>query len=79
LSVGSTAGNRHDTLVTVCNALATCKDDAGTAELAGLCQFGGNISGVTNCRALAGFLEADQVGKKPIPVNDMKKVSHTPY
>jgi hypothetical protein len=39
-------------------------------------QFSGNISGVTNCRALVGVLHADHVGKKPISVNEMKKVSH---
>jgi hypothetical protein len=41
-------------------------------------QLSGNISGVTNCRALVGVLHADHVGKKPIPVNEMKRVSHAP-
>jgi hypothetical protein len=54
----------------------TYKDDAGTEELAGLRPPGSNISGVENRRALIGVLEPGPVWKKPIPVNDVKEVSH---
>jgi hypothetical protein len=58
------------------NAVVTYKDDTGTEELAGLRQLSCDLFGMERCRVLVGTLEPGAVWKKPIPVNDMKEVSH---
>jgi len=58
------------------NAVVADKDDARPEELAGFCQLGCNILGVTRCRALIGVFEPGPVRKQPVAVNNVKEISH---